>query len=433
MRLDDLMLGVPRKVREDRFAGVLLWTVAGLTVALLAWASLARVDQVVRGTGRVVPAGRLQLISNLEGGTVAAILVQPGQRVKRGEVLVRLDPVARGAALAESDASLDALETRAARLSAEASGGVPAFPAAGIDPGLIAQERALFAASRSALAAERDIAAARLQQAERTAAQAEAEARARQEALVLAREEAAVTRPLVEKGVESRMALSRAESAERQAEAQVQAALAAVRRAGAVRAEAVSALAAVERRFRSEAADALAETRAQLSARRQAVPALADRVARSDLRSPVDGSVNRVLVTTIGGTVAPGAPLVEVVPLNDALVVEAAISPSDIAWVRPGQKANIKITSYDYSIYGTLPGVVETVAPDATTEERSGQTYFSVRVRMAARSLRGEGGSRLPVSAGMMAEVDLLGPSRTVLEYLLTPVRRISREAFRES
>ena len=431
MRLDDALLAAPARVKERDFASLLLITIAVMTVAFLAWAALARVETMVVGQGRVIPASRLQLVSNLEGGTVSAILVRAGDRVKRGQLLVRLDPVARSAELAASDTSLDALEARAARLAAEAKGGAP-IAAPGVDAALMANERALAAATRAAFQAEREMAAARLVQAERAAAAAEADVRARAEALALARREVEVTRPLVDKGVEPQMALVRAESAVVQASAALSAAEAAARRADAARREAASGVGAVAERFRREASEALAQTRAEIAARRQGLPALADRVARTELRAPVDGVVGRVLVTTIGGSVAPGAPLVEVVPAGDSLVVEATVQPADIGFVRAGQAARVKISAYDFSLYGTLEGVVESVAPDAVVDERSGQPLFMIRVRTRANALKGEGGARLPISAGMTAEVDVLGQDRSILSYLLTPVSRLGAEAFRE-
>lgn len=424
----------PDRLLERDFATVLLWVITALTASLLLWAGLAKVDEVVHANGRVIPSSRLQIVSNLEGGIVSQILVKAGDRVKQGQALLRLDATASTADFARNDTSIDALLARAARLDAEARGRALVFPAAleQAAPALVANERALHNAQLSSAETEREIARSRLLQAERAAAQASAETGARSEALAQARREVEILAPLVEKGVEPAMSLVRARSAERQAASARDAAAQATRRADAGRAEAASGVRNVEQRFRAQASEALATTRAEIAAQSEALPALRDRMRRTEVRAPVAGLVNRVLVATVGGSIRPGEPLVEVVPEGDTLVVEAIVQPADIAFLRLGQKANIKISAYDYSIYGSVPGIVERIAPDAVIDERTGESHFTIRVRTPATALVGEGGARLPISAGMTAEVDVLGRRRSVLSYLMTPVTRLRDSAFRE-
>jgi adhesin transport system membrane fusion protein len=424
----------PDRIQERDLASILLWVITALTVSLILWASLATVQEVVQGNGKVIPSSRLQVVSNLEGGIVGEILVKAGDRVKQGQTLLRLDDTATNADFARSDTSLDALQARAARLEAEARGRPLVFPAAleTAAPALVANERALHNAQMASFESEREIARSRLQQAERAALQAAAETSARREALALASREVVTLKPLVEKGVEPQMSLVRAQSAERQAQSALDAAIAAERRASAGQAEARSGVRNVEQRFRATASETLASTRAEIAAQSQALPALAERVDRTDVKAPVAGIVNRVLVTTIGGSVRPGEPLVEVVPEGDTLVIEAAIKPQDISFVRVGQKANVKISAYDYSVYGSLPGVVEQIAPDAVVNERTGESHFTIRVRTDARGLTGDDGKLLPIGVGMTAEVDVLGRDRSIMNYLLTPVTRLKDSAFRE-
>jgi adhesin transport system membrane fusion protein len=428
------LVKAPDRLLERNFATVLLWTVVALTLSLLLWAGLAQVDEVINATGRVIPSSRLQVVSNLEGGIVKDILVKAGDHVKEGQPLLRLDSTASTADFARNDTSIDALQARAARLDAEARGRPLVFPAALelAAPALVANERALHNAQMSSLATERDIVQSRLQQADRAAGQARAEAVSRTEAHAQARREAEILAPLVEKGVEPKLSLVRARSAEQQAASARDAAAEATRRAEAARAEALSAIRNVEQRFRAQASEALATTRAEIAAQSQTLPALADRMARTELHAPVAGIVNRVLVTTIGGSIRPGEPIVEIVPEGEALVIEAMVKPQDIAFVRLGQKASIKISAYDYSVYGTLPGIVESIAPDAVTNERTGETHFTIRIRTDATSLTGEDGAKLPIGAGMTAEVDVLGRERSVLSYLLTPLTRLRDNAFKE-
>jgi adhesin transport system membrane fusion protein len=351
-----------------------------------------------------------------------------------GQPLLRLDLTASTADFARNDTSIDALQARAARLDAEAQGRPLVFPAAleRAASALVANERALHNAQIASYATERDIALSRLQQADRAAGQARAEALAQTEAFEQATREVEIIAPLVEKGVEPKMSLVRARSAERQAASARDAAAEAVRRTDAARAEALTSIRNVERRFRAQASEALATTRADIAAQSQTLPALADRMARTELHAPVSGVVNRVLVSNIGGSIRPGEPLVEVVPADDALVVEAIVKPQDIAFLRLGQKASIKISAYDYSVYGSLPGVVERIAPDAIVDERTGESHFTIRVRTNATAITGEDGVKLPIGAGMTAEVDVLGRERSILSYLLTPVTRLRDRAFRE-
>jgi adhesin transport system membrane fusion protein len=424
----------PDHIKERDLASLLLWVITALTVSLILWASLATVQEVVQGNGKVIPSSRLQVVSNLEGGVVSEILVKAGERVKQGQTLLRLDDTATSADFARSDTSIDALKARAARLEAEARGRSLVFPAAleTAAPALVANERALHNAQIASFESEREIARSRLQQAERAALQAAAETNARREALALSQREVTTLKPLVEKGVEPQMSLVRAQSAERQAQSALEAAIAAERRANAGQAEAQSGVRNVDQRFRATASEALATTRAEIAAQSEGIPALAERVARTDVKAPVAGLVNRVLVTTIGGSVRPGEPLVEVVPEGDTLVIEAAIKPQDISFVRLGQKANVKISAYDYSVYGTLPGVVEQIAPDAVVNERTGEAHFTIRVRTDTTGLKDEDGKPLPIGAGMTAEVDVLGRDRSIMNYLLTPVTRLRDNAFRE-
>jgi len=425
--------GAPDRLLERNFTTVLLWVIVALTLSMLLWAALAQVDEVVHADGRVVPSSRLQVVSNLEGGIVKQILVKAGDRVSAGQPLLRLDATATAADYARSDTSIDALIARATRLEAKARGRPLVFPAAIATavPALVANERALYTAQLSTMASQREIVTARLQQADRAAAQAGADTATRTEMLAQTRRETAILAPLVEKGVEPMMSLVRAQSAERQAESARDAAAEAGRRADAARSEAASALRNADQQFRAQAAEALATTRAEIAAQSKTMPALADRMRRTELRAPLSGRVNRVLVSTIGGSIRPGEPLVEVVPDGDTLVIEANVKPADIAFLRLGQDANIKVSAYDYSVYGTLPGKVERIAPDAVVDERTGESHFTIRVRTSG-SLVGRNGRRLLIGPGMTAEVDVLGEERSILSYILTPVTRLRASAFRE-
>ncbi|WP_426170192.1 HlyD family type I secretion periplasmic adaptor subunit [Sandarakinorhabdus sp. DWP1-3-1] len=434
MSLATTIEAAAQPLAPSRAAGLMLWTIAGLTGSLLGWAALARVDETATAMGRIIPSRQLQVVSNLEGGTVETILVRPGQRVAAGQPLLRLATTQFAAEYGRTSTSSRALAARAARLEAEIAGRAPTFPPAlaADAPEVIAVERALHAARATELSAATAMATARLDQAQRALAQAEVEARARAQAARSADSEVAMIAPLVDKGIEPQIALVRARAVQDEARGGAAAAAVAVQRARAAVTEARSGLHGVRDKFRADALGELTTTRAELGGQAAMLPALQDRVRRADVRAPVAGTVNRVLVATPGGTVRAGDPLVEIVPVDDALVVEAEVRPADIAFVHPGQQATVKITAYDYTIYGALDGVVERLSPDATVDQRSGESHYTIRVRTRQPGLRAPDGSLLPIQAGMIASVDLLGRKRSVLSYLATPVARVGGNAFRD-
>lgn len=431
MSLASTIEDLPQEVGASRAAHLTLWTIAALTLALVGWAALARVDQVSVATGRVIPSSQLQVVSNLEGGIVEAILVKTGQRVAAGAPLLRLDKTQFTAEFGRTDVSTAALAARIARLEGELRGRAPAFPA-GVPSSVIDTERALYRARQTELAGASSVAAARLDQARRSLAQAEVEAATRADAEANARREAAMIGPLVEKGIEPQMAKIRAEAEIAQTAGARAAAEQAIRRARGTVAEASAALGAVQQRFRAESVDALTTARAELAGQRETLPALQDRVTRTAVLAPIAGIVHRVLVATVGGTVKPGEPLVEIVPVNDGLVVEAQVRPQDVAFIHPGQRAVVKLTAYDYSLYGAMDGAVERISPDATVDERTGDSFYNIRVRTTSAGLQTLDGRKLPIGPGMVAEVDLLGEKRSVLSYLLSPIDKVSSNAFRE-
>jgi membrane fusion protein, adhesin transport system len=421
------------RIRPRTASNVLLWVVVVFFVVFIAWAALTKLDRTVRGHGRVVASSQLQVVSNLEGGIVEAILVKTGQQVKAGQELVRLDRTAMGAELGSGEASANALAVKIARLQAEVAGREPAYPAIG-GPAVASQimiERALHASRMQELGSLGNAGQARIAQASRAVQEAQASYDARVTARDARLQELNLIRPMVEKGIEPRLSLMQAESAYAVAVSEAASAAATVSRARSAVSEAQSALNQQRQDWRSLAANELATAQAEYGARRPTLPALAARAARTVVRAPLPGRINRVLITTVGGAVGPGAPLVELVPSEETLVVETMVRPQDIGWVRMGQKAKVSISAYDPSIYGSLEGVVTAISPDATTNEKTGESYYIVQVRTNRSALQ-RNGQALPIGTGMVADVSLLGDKRTVLEYILTPITRISETAFRE-
>ena len=422
------------RIRPRAASNALLWAIVAFFAVFLLWAAVTKLDRTVHGAGRVVPTAQLQIVSNLEGGIVRRILTRPGLTVAAGTPLVLLDQTVPGAEYNSNQSAYDALAVKVARLEAEISGRPPSFPASG-GPAVadqIAIERALYLSRQLELGGLTSAAQARVAQAERAVAEAEASRAAAVTARDAAKVQADMLRPLVAGGIEPRLSLVQADrEAAVEASKAIQA-VATLARARAGVTEERATLNQVRQDWRAKAAQDYATARADLLAKRQALPAFRDRVSRTTIRAPLAGLINRVLVTTVGGTVRPGEPLVEIVPAEQGLTIETRVSPSDIAFVRTRQRALVKITAYDYSLYGGLEGTVIGISPDSVVEERTGESYYTVRVRTRGDALIDRTGQRLPIGAGMVADVNLIGDKRSVMSYLLTPFTRLSEEAFTE-
>ncbi|MEA3030104.1 MAG: rane fusion protein adhesin transport system [Sphingomonadales bacterium] len=422
------------RIRPTSASNLLLWVVGIFFVAFFLWASLTKLDRTVKGQGRVIASSHLQVISNLEGGVVEAILVRTGQQVRRGQELIRLDRTQSGGELGSGEASVNALAAKVARLQAEVAGREPVYPAAA-DPQVANQiqiERSLHAARMQEIASVSAQGQARVLQASRAVEEAQAALEAKRSARDMKQKELGIIRPLVEKGIEPRLSLVQSESEYAVATSDAAAAAAAVSRARAAVGEAQSQLSRERQDWRTLAANELATAQAERSARGSAIPALAEKVARTSVRAPLDGRVNRVLVTTIGSAVAPGVPMLEIVPSEEALLVETMVKPKDIAFVRLGQRARVNISAYDSSIYGSLHGSVVAISPDATTNEKTGESFYVVQVRTDSNALKDRFGRPLPIGTGMVADISLLGDKRSILSYILTPLTRITEDAGRE-
>jgi adhesin transport system membrane fusion protein len=423
------------RVKPRQASNVLLWAIIAFFVIFVIWASWATLDRTVRGVGRVVASSQLQIVSNLEGGVVKEILVRTGQVVRAGQPIVRLDPTATGGELGSGEAQNAALLVKIARLKAEVLGREPVYPAAA--NATVAEqieiEKALHAARMQELAGITGAYGARGVQANRAVAEAESMLDARRSAREARAVELETIKPLVEKGIEPRLSLNQAGSAASVAASEASQAVAALSRAHASVAEAHASLAQARQDWRARAADELARAQAELSARASTMPALAARLERTTVRAPLAGRINRVIVTTVGAAVGPGAPIAEISPSRDTLLIEARVRPEDIARVRTGQHARVNITAYDSSVYGWIDGKVESISPDAIVDEKAQMSYYNVFVRTDTKGLLDRRtGQMLPIGTGMTAEVNLLGDPRTVMQYILTPITRLSERAFRE-
>lgn len=425
----DVDLDEGDEFKARRSANLMLWMIAGFFVLAVAWASLTKIDRSVRAMGRVVPSSKLQVVSNLEGGVIEQILVRPGQTVRKGDILVRLSPTLTTAAFGSGTAEVEALQTKIARLNAEVRGQSPNYGAA--PGGQVEVERSLHAARSAELAGITSVGSARAEQARRLVVEAQSTLAARRSTLTTAERELAMLRPLAEKLIVPKIDLIKAENAAQVARNEVDAAEAALARAGSAVAEARAQAAQQRSDWMTRSGIELSQAQAELSSKQQQLPALSDRVDRTVIRAPMSGKVNRVLVTTVGGSVSAGVPIAEIVPSEQTLYIEAMVRPQDIANVRLGQKARVEITAYNSSIFGTLDGRVTSISPDAVVNEKTGESFYTVEVQTLA-TLRDQSGRPLAIGPGMIANASLLGEKRSIMSYLFTPITRLSETAFHE-
>jgi adhesin transport system membrane fusion protein len=402
---------------------------AFVMAALLLWSAFARVDEVTRGDGRVVPSRQLQVLQSLDGGVVEQILVHEGDKVEAGQVLLMIDPTRATSAVADSAAQGFALEARVARLRALAQGTsfLPPTPSTDEERALVEGERKLYDSRVTELQTQVQIVRQQLSQHEQEMAEMQARKSAAQRALELSTQELNQTRPLLATGAVSQVDILRLERDVTKNRGDMEQAQAQTGRAQAAIQESSRKIQETELAFRNEAGRDLAEAVGKLNALNQGQAGLADKVSKTQVKSPVRGRVQRLLANTVGGVVQPGKDIVEIVPLDDSLVLDARVQPRDIAFIHPGQKANVKFTAYDFSIYGGLDADVENISPDSVVDDK-GNAYYLVRVRTHLTGFN----EKLPIIPGMTAEVDILTGQKTVLSYLLKPVLKVKSYALRE-
>lgn len=399
-------------------------------IALLVWAALAPIDEVARGQGKVIPSRQTQVVQSFDGGVVQEVLVREGQVVDKGDLLVRIDPTRFVSNFRENRADLLSLQARAARLRALVNNTEPVFPPAiSVEsPALEDNERALYRSNLAELEEQKGIVAQQLLQRQKELDEIQARLAQATRAYELSSEELRVTRPLLGSGAISEVEILRLERDASNAEGERQQALAQKERIESAIDEARNRQRQVELEVKNEWRKELSETLARLASLSEAGTGLEDRIKYADIRAPVRGTVQRLFVKTIGGVVQPGREVLEMIPLEDELLVEAKISPKDIAFVRPGQQAMVKLSAYDFTVYGGLTGTLDHISADTITDEEDDQTYYLVRITTQKAGFD----DNLPVMPGMTAQVDIMTGKKTVLSYLLKPVLRAKQNALTE-
>ena len=381
------------RLKEPRLprASLVAWSLFALLAVFIGWASLFKLDEVTTGSGKVIPSSHEQVIQSLEGGIIHSLMVREGDIVERGQQLAQLDRTKTESSVLESESRLNAALATAARLKAEVNDTELAFPEElDDDVELVKQETALYQSRRESL--EKGLAGLR-------------------QGAELVQRELSLTRPLVTQGAASKVEVLRLERQKNELE---------------------NKITEMKNQYYVRAREELAKANAEIEAQRSVMKGREDSLTRLTFNAPVRGIVKDIDVTTVGGVIPPNGKLMSLVPLDDQMVVEAKISPRDVAFIHPGQKALVKITAYDYSIYGGLEGEVTMISPDTLQDEvKRDVYYYRVYIRTDSNHLTNKQGQEFPVFPGMIATVEIKTGSKTILDYLLKPLNK-AKEALRE-
>jgi len=418
--------------KSPRASRLIIWMIFISLVWLIVWAYFAEIDELTRGSGKVIPSKQVQLIQNLEGGIVSEILVDEGMVVDKGQVLLKIDDTSFLSSYAESHLRLMELKAQAVRLSAE-SGGQETHSMDAITDEMrpfMEHERSLYQLNRKQLAQKLNILKEQINQREHALKEAQAKYKQLKEDYKLIEQEVNITQPLVAKGIVSQvefLQLSRQASGIRGEMESVE--LSIPRSRSAIK-EAQNKMAEAELDYKHKAKEELNKVQAEIARITESSGALEDRVKRTLVRSPVKGIIQRLLVNTINGVIQPGMDIVEIIPFNDNLLIETKIKPSDIAYLYPGQKAMVKFTAYDFSIYGSLEGRVTLISADTVTDEE-GNSFYIVNIKTDKNYLEFEG-VKHDILVGMVANVDIITGKKSVLDFILKPILKVQQAALRE-
>ena len=419
---------------DDSFkSSLMLWCVALVVFVMIGWASMAELDELVRGEGKVIPSTQLKVVQSLDGGVLSELLIEEGERVEKGQLLMRLDDTRAKSKFNERQQSILNLEAVIQRLRAEVEGleEIQFEERVSRESPVIAMEQeALFQQRRVSQASAKRVLKQQSKQQQQELDKKKVELQQIKKELKLANKELSILKPLFEQGVVSEVELIKAEKS----------ALAVERQMLDVRFKipqvqsSIDELKEKERQlqdsFRTEAQIQLSEATGELAQISQTHQSLEVDVDRTKIKSPVNGTIKQVMLTTLGGVVQPGMSLVSIVPIEDALIIETKVRPSDIARLYPGQKAVVKFTAYDFTVYGGLEAELVHISADSLTDEQ-GESFYLVRVK-TQNGYIGHQSDPLPIIPGMQAQVDIVTGKKTLLSYLLKPILRARQVALTE-
>lgn len=413
-----------------------LVVIAALMMTFIGWASIAEVQEIARGEGKIIPVSKTQIVQSSEAGIVQEIAVTIGQAVSKGDLILQLDDTATASSLGEAAARARALRAQVTRLELEEKGeleGEYVCPAElqEVAPDICQNEARLLKARADTIRNKRSVLIERRLQRLNELDEARANITRLEENLELSQREADLLAPMVKRKLVAQTELLRVQKELAETRGQLESTREAVERIEASINEATLQIDELGLQMQQEALAEKTQALAELSVIEETIRGASDRVARTDIRSPVDGIINTLEVNTIGAYVEPGTVVAGVVPTSDTLLVEARISPRDVAFVRPGQPALIKVTAYDFSIYGGLEGEVSNVSADSLVDQNTGETYYQVRVRTDQAELIRDGKSHA-IFPGMVATADIMTGKKTILAYLMKPINKARNEALRE-
>lgn len=412
---------------------IILWFTFAFIMMALIWANYATLDEVTRGSGRIIPSTQVQVIQNLEGGILAEIMVAEGGLVEKGQPLLRLDDIRFSSSFNETQIKYYELLTDIARLTAQANQEPLKIPKEVLEksPELSSNAKLLYDSEISKLKTSTQILQHQVSQKEQELIELNANRNRISRSYSLLKKELTMSEPLVAGGAMSEVEILRLRRTVNDVYGELSSAKLAIPRIQAAIDEAKQKIEEQKASFHTKAMVELNKNKAELKRSSETILALKDRVNRTLVTSPVKGTIKRLKVNTIGGVIQPGMDLLEIVPLEDQLLIEAQIRPADIAFLHPGQKAMVKLTAYDFSIYGGLQAKLEHISADSIIKEDDGQSYFLIRLRTEKNYLE-KNAKRLNIIAGMTADVDILTGKKSVLDYILKPILKAKEKALRE-
>ena len=410
----------------------IIYVVLALFVLFIVWAYFSEIEQVTRGQGKVVPSSQIQIVQNLEGGIISEILVDIGELVQKGQLLLRIDQTRFSSSFQQNRMKYLSLKAKAARLLAEANGMAFEIPPVitAEKPAIGTREQELFESRKREFQSNIEILREQITQRNQELKELRSRLTELKRTNALIQKELQLTRPLVDEGAVSEVEVLRLERQASTMLGDIEAIRLSIPRAQSKQQEAQIAMREVKLAFFNKAKAELNEVLAELEGLSATAIALEDRLERTSVRSPVHGTINQLLVSTVGAVIQPGMDLIEIVPLEDTLLVETKIKPADIAFLRPNQEAVVKFTAYDFTIYGGLDAKLEHISADSITDEQ-GNSFYLARLRTTKNYL-GTEEDPLPIIPGMIASVDILTGKKTILSYLLKPVLRARYMALRE-
>ena len=418
-----------RHEQEPLRARALLYWSLIIIITLGIWSAYATLEEVTRGQGRVITSRQIQIIQAIDSGVVSDLLVSQGEIVEAGQILVRIDPTRFISDLRENRSQYLSLLGRAERLKALSEERVFVAPPEVVKetPEIAEREQILYLSTQAELDAQLAIARQQLSQRQEESNEAISNRDQLSQRLQLSTRELDVTKPLVSSGAVSEIEILRLEREVISIRGERDQVLSQIQRLQSAEKEARRKIQEVKLNFDNRIRRDLSDTLAKLASLSEEKLSLADRVKHADVVSPVRGTVKRLLVNTVGAFVQPGKEILEIVPLDDSLVLEVRINPKDIGFLRPGQKAQVRFSAYDYAIYGSLEGTVEQIGADSVIDEK-GEAYYLARVHTIKPNL----GLDMPIIPGMVATVDVITGQKTLLAYLLKPILRARFSALRE-